>query len=68
MKNIIYSFLSLSILALLAANNLPKKIYAEGMKGKYLLTISRKGQGTGEFQNVWTPRFYEEKDTPLIPF
>jgi hypothetical protein len=25
--------------------------------GKYILTIGRRGQGPGEFQNVWHPRF-----------
>jgi hypothetical protein len=34
-----------------------KRIQKYGPDGKYLLTIGRKGQGPGEFQNVWAPHF-----------
>ena len=40
-----------------------KRIQKFGPDGKYLLTIGRKGQGPGEFQNVWTPEF--DKDGNL---
>lgn len=32
-------------------------------QGKYLLSFGRRGQGPGEFQNVWVPRF--DKDNNL---
>ncbi|MDH5386781.1 MAG: 6-bladed beta-propeller, partial [Candidatus Aminicenantes bacterium] len=34
-----------------------KRIQKYDPEGKYLLTIGRKGQGPGEFGNVWLPRF-----------
>jgi hypothetical protein len=34
-----------------------KHIRKFGPDGKYLLTMGRPGQGPGEFQNVWRPRF-----------
>lgn len=34
-----------------------KHIRKFGPDGKYLLTIGRPGQGPGEFQNVWGPKF-----------
>jgi hypothetical protein len=34
-----------------------KRIQKYDFQGKYLLTIGRKGQGPGEFQNAWVPRF-----------
>jgi hypothetical protein len=34
-----------------------KRIQKFGADGKYLLSIGRKGQGPGEFQNVWAPEF-----------
>jgi hypothetical protein len=39
-----------------------KRIQKYDTQGKYLLTIGRKGQGPGEFQNVWLPRFDEDKN------
>lgn len=39
-----------------------KRIQKYDSQGKYLLTIGRKGQGPGEFQNVWHPRFDKEKN------
>jgi len=40
------------------ANNI-KKFDAQG---KYLLSIGRPGQGPGEFQNVWHPRFDKDEN------
>ena len=34
-----------------------KRIQKFGPDGKYLLSMGRKGQGPGEFTNVWTPEF-----------
>jgi hypothetical protein len=34
-----------------------KRIQKYDAKGKYLFTMGRKGQGPGEFQNIWSPRF-----------
>lgn len=39
-----------------------KRIQKYDSQGKYLLTIGREGQGPGEFQNVWHPRFDNEKN------
>jgi len=40
-----------------------KRIIKYDPDGKYVRTIGRAGQGPGEFQNVWTPRF--DKDNNL---
>lgn len=37
-----------------------KRILKFGPDGEYLLTIGGPGQGPGEFQNVWRPRFDSE--------
>jgi hypothetical protein len=37
-----------------------KRILKYGPDGEYLLTIGGPGQGPGEFQNVWRPRFDTE--------
>lgn len=39
-----------------------KRIQKYDSMGKYLLTIGRKGQGPGEFQNIWDPKFDKEKN------
>lgn len=41
-----------------------KRIQKFDHNGQYLLTIGRKGQGPGEFRNVWRPRF--DKDNHLF--
>jgi len=43
-----------------------KRIQKFGPDGKYLLTIGRKGQGPGEFQNVWTPEFDKEGNLYVV--
>jgi len=40
-----------------------RRIQKYDSQGKYLCAIGKKGQGPGEFQNVWTPRF--DKDNNL---
>jgi len=40
-----------------------KRIQKYNPQGKYIQTIGRKGQGPGEFQNVWVPRF--DKDSNI---
>lgn len=40
-----------------------KRIQKYNPQGKYIRTIGRKGQGPGEFQNVWVPRF--DKDSNM---
>jgi hypothetical protein len=37
-----------------------KRIQKYDPEGKYLLSIGGKGQGPGEFMNVWSPRFDED--------
>jgi len=39
-----------------------KRIQKYNPQGKYIQTIGRKGQGPGEFQNVWVPRFDEDSN------
>jgi len=39
-----------------------KRIQKFDTQGKYLLTMGRKGQGPGEFKNVWLPRFDKNKN------
>lgn len=39
-----------------------KRIQKYDPLGKYLLTMGRKGQGPGEFQNVWDPKFDKDKN------
>jgi hypothetical protein len=39
-----------------------RRIQKYDTQGKYLLTMGRKGQGPGEFQNVWIPRFDKDKN------
>ena len=39
-----------------------KRIQKYDTQGKYLLTIGRKGQGPGEFRNVFLPRFDKDKN------
>ena len=43
-----------------------KRIQKYGPDGKYLLTIGRKGQGPGEFQNVWEPEFDKEGNLYVV--
>ena len=37
-----------------------RRILKYSPQGKYLFSIGQKGQGPGEFQNVWQPRFNSE--------
>jgi hypothetical protein len=39
-----------------------KRIQKYDPKGKYLLTMGGKGQGPGEFINVWDPKFDKDKN------
>jgi hypothetical protein len=39
-----------------------KRIQKYDPRGKYLLTMGRKGQGPGEFINVWDPKFDKDKN------
>jgi hypothetical protein len=39
-----------------------KRIQKYDPQGKYLLTMGRKGQGPGEFINVWDPKFDKDKN------
>jgi hypothetical protein len=39
-----------------------KRIQKYDPQGKYLLTMGRKGQGPGEFINIWDPKFDKDKN------
>ncbi len=43
-----------------------KRIQKYDSSGRYLLTIGRKGQGPGEFVNVWRPEFDQEGNLYVV--